>query len=821
MRTRTSGRAARRTGALATIIAAALALLAGPAFAQQTGQITGTVTDADGQPLNNAEVRVVDSRLGTLTDADGAFTLTGVPAGTHRLAVSHVGHRADMVEQVEVRAGETSSVQVTLDVAPRQMDDLVVSATRGVQRLTDAPATIAKVGEDEIDRSIGNSFVGALKSVKGLDYIQVGVTTAQLNARGFNSSFNNRMLMIEDGRLAVLPENGLPVGTFTAIPKIDLESVEVVVGPGSALYGADASNGVINLQTKDPRDHRGTDVEIEGGTRDRFGIQARHADVVGEDERFGYKITGEWQQVQDFSNRLSFPVGDTVIPEADIDWTNEVYRGQAELGYYGDEVDLRVRGGLSATWGLGQTNVGRNQFTPWRYDFQQVELDSDHWWVNLYRTHSDPGDTYAVNRFTELRFANPDMSEEQVKDAAGWPGFGELWVAEAQGDYTVPSLLNTDVSFGGEFRHDVVSSDRRWLTDRQTGENITLDRFGGFVQTQTPLTPGLELLLAGRIDTHDDFDTQFSPKAGLILQVAENQTLRATFNRAFKSPTTLQRHFYIPDFVPLVGVMGNRNGFTVRDGDDNVVAEIDPVVPESNNTWELGYRGLIGERLILDLTGYYADYEDFLGTLRGINNPYATEVPPTFAYDHEGELVESENGPQIVLTYQNLGAAELLGLDGEVRFAVTPDVMLRGTLSVFDDLSLDEVETDPEATALNAPKVKWNLGADFEDLGGGLFAGLLLRTVNSYDYVSGINVGEIPTFNTLNVHAGYRFPGTDLEAQASVQNLFTCRTVAEDDPITPDAEPGSRECGFDEPHIEMINMPAQEATAFLTLRYSF
>jgi hypothetical protein len=72
--------------------------------------------------------------------------------------------------------------------------------------------------------------------------------------------------------------------------------------------------------------------------------------------------------------------------------------------------------------------VDQGQFAPWRCDFRQVELESDNWWVNLYRTHSDPGDTYAVNRFTELSFANPDMSEEQVKDAAGWPGFGELWV---------------------------------------------------------------------------------------------------------------------------------------------------------------------------------------------------------------------------------------------------------------------------------------------------------------------------------------------------------------------------------------------------------
>lgn len=815
------GRSAR-TWSTALAVLTALFVLVPATAAAQTGEIAGTVSDAAGEPLVNAEVTVEGTRLGTLTGSDGAFVLENVPEGTHRLRVRRVGYRAATVEQVRVRAGGTARVSVELEVAPRQMDEMVVSASRSAERLTDAPATVTKVDEKEIERSVGNSFVGALKSVKGLEYIQVGVTTAQLNARGFNTTFNNRMLMIEDGRVAVLPENGLPVGTFTAIPKIDLESVEVIVGPGSALYGADASNGVISLQTKDPRDHQGTDVEVEGGTRERMGVQFRHADVVGDEDRFGYKITGEWQRVEDFENVLGWDADGNVVSDLDdavitdegeVDFENEVYRGQAQVAYYGDDFDLTFTGGLSATWGLGQTNVGRNQFTPWRYSFQQLELESEHWDLNVYRTHSDPGDTYATDRFVQLRAANPDVPEDDLRDQAGWPGFGEMWVVDVEADYTVPQLLNTDVKFGGELRRERVSSDEQWLTDRQTGEPFNVDRAGGFVQTRTPLTPELDLLLAGRVDAHEDFDTQFSPKAGLIWSAAENHTLRATFNRAFKSPTTLQRHFFIPDFVPFVSVLGNRNGFTVRDAGGQVLQDVAPLEPESNNTWELGYRGLVGERLLVDVTGWFAEYEQFMGSLLPINNPFGD--PATFAHDDEGELVETELGPQIVLTYQNLGEAELLGFDGEVRFAATPDVVLTGTLSLLEDVTLKD------APGLNSADVRWNLAGDVENILGDGYAGVLLRTVNGYRFESGINAGEIPTFNTLNVHAGYEIPGTNLDARLTVQNLFTCRTVTEDDPITPGAEPGDRECGFDEPHIEMINMPAQEASAFLTLRYSF
>ena len=117
---------------------------------------------------------------------------------------------------------------------------------------------------EAIDNAVGNNFAGLLKEVKGIDFIQVGMTSIAINARGFNSSFNNRMLMTEDGRISILPENGLPVGTLTATPKVDLAGIEVLVGPGSALYGPDASNGVLALTTKDPREFQGRDTRAHG-----------------------------------------------------------------------------------------------------------------------------------------------------------------------------------------------------------------------------------------------------------------------------------------------------------------------------------------------------------------------------------------------------------------------------------------------------------------------------------------------------------------------------------------------------------------------------
>ena len=95
---------------------------------------------------------------------------------------------------------------------------MTVSASRRVEKITDAPATVTVIGTDQLDAAVGNTFASALKEAKGVDFIQVGMTSIAINARGFNSSFNNRMLQVEDGRIGVLAESGLPVGSLTTIP---------------------------------------------------------------------------------------------------------------------------------------------------------------------------------------------------------------------------------------------------------------------------------------------------------------------------------------------------------------------------------------------------------------------------------------------------------------------------------------------------------------------------------------------------------------------------------------------------------------------------
>ncbi|MBR9990154.1 MAG: TonB-dependent receptor, partial [Gemmatimonadetes bacterium] len=669
-----------------TLFAAALIVLLPAAVLgqQTTGRIVGTVSGSDGQPIADAELTVVGTNLRAVSGTGGTFRIDNVPEGLRQVRATHFAFAQAVVTNVLVRADEDVRIQITAQPTAFALSSVIVSASRGAQRVQDAPATVTRIDASQIENTVGNSFSGALKQVTGLDFIQVGITAAAVNARGFNSSFNNRMLMIEDGRIAVLPENGLPVGTFTAVPKLDLASIEVLVGPGAALYGADASNGVITLTTKDPRSYPGTQIEVAGGTRSYFDVQARHAGVAG---NIGYKAAVEFQRADDFSNVLTYNISgigptEETGTDGEVNWTNKVTRGVGGLYYYLDNSTFELSTGMSVSDGVGQTNVGRNQLDGWQYNFAQLEWTHPNWYANAYRTQSKSGDSYALNRFTEAKARTPSMDDETARLASDWPSDGQLYAVELQNNFRIPQLLNSRLVWGGQYRHDIVSSDRQWLTDRLTGDDLKISQKGVYGQLEVPLHTMLDFVVAGRYDDHEAYDAQFSPKAAIVFKPTTDHSFRASYNRAFKSPTTLQTDFWIPDFTAVVGVYGNRHGFSSRTGDGATVATYQGLVPEENQTVELGYKGVIARRLLLDVALFRAEYTDFMSPLIIIANPYA--ATPTFAYDADGNQLTNDFGPPIALTYINMGEATLRGTDLGARFMVSPRVDLTGTFSWAD-----------------------------------------------------------------------------------------------------------------------------------------
>ncbi len=794
-------------------------MFAPAALLAQSGRIVGTITDAESrQGLPSASVTLVGTGRGANTDADGRFTVYNVPAGIYEVRVQRIGMAMKSVSGVTVSAGSDSRVDISLDRAPLELAGVVVSASRRVEKVTEAPATITRIDAAQIENTVGNSFSGALKGLEGVDFVQVGVTSAAINTRGFNSSFNNRVLMMEDGRIAVLPENGLPAGAFTSIPKVDLNAVEVLVGPGSALYGPDASNGVVTLETKDPKQYPGTTIEIAAGTRQYRDIQGRQAGVFG-DGRFGYKVTGEYQAANDFTNKNTYaPVGAAQAPERSANWQTDVIRGAGAFDYYRGDSRLEASLGASKSNGIGQTNVGRNQLVDWQYRHAQLKYTSPHWFGQAYTTQSRSGDTYQLNGYSQNFIRYPTLSSDSVKHLSDFPAAGDLMAAEIQNNFKIP-MLGTRLTYGGQVRRDVVSSKRQWLADRLTGEDIKVNQRGVYGQLEQQVTPLFKLIGAGRYDKHDYYPAQWSPKAGVLFTPLPDQTFRFTFNRAFKSPTILQTAFYFPDFSPLtptigIGVIGNRNGLVIKNAAGTTIRTFDAIVPETNTTYEVGYKGLVKSVLFFDVTTYRTFFKSFMTPLVTIANPLAN----TYVYQNGTKFASETGKDQLALTYLNLGKARIDGLDMGLRYLISPTVGVSGSTSWqhLKDIQVQSTlaaATIAEATSFNSPTFKWSAGMDFADIAGSpVQASFSGRHVAGYNFRSGVNFGVIPTFTTLDMSLGYKLPFEGTRLNVNLQNFFTCRSGRT---FANGWIQGGRKslysanstCGFGKTHSEMVNMP--------------
>ncbi len=824
------------------VVACCVAL---PSLAQaQAGSLAGIVTDSTGALLPGAQVGVVGTRFASTSGTDGRYRLVGVPVGTYDVRVQRIGSAVRSFPGVVIRAGEETRLDIVLGTSALQIGGYVVSASRRVEKITEAPATVTRITADQIRSTVGNSFTAALKDVKGVDFFQTGIAAAGINARGFNSAFNNRMLQMEDNRIAVLPENGLPVGVFTTIPKVDIAGIEVLVGPGAALYGPDASNGVVTLLSKDPKQYPGTILEMSvgGNSLSSFGdeapgivsyrnLQGRHAGVVL-DGRLGYKITGEIIDAYDWQNTNVYApavAGGAPSPEIGIDWNTDYLRGGGALVWYFDGgARLEYQGGASKSNGVGITSVGRNQLSDWGYWNQQVRFTSDQFFAQVYATRSLSGQTFALNGYSTNRLSPrfAGQTDDSVRLASSFPADGRLMAAEAQHNFTLPSLFNTRVVYGAQLRRDQVSSKRVWLEDALTDEDITLQQVGVYAQTETPLNEHAKLVLGARYDSPEFYENQFSPKAALLVSPSDNSTFRLTYNRAFKSPTILQTSFFYRDFQPFIGVFGNRDGFEIRNAAGDVVRTLAAVEPELNNTFELGYKGVLKDRLFLEVAGWVARYESFLSPLQVVANPFGG-ANATFAYNaRTGTKYTNAAGvDQIALTYFNLGKATLSGIDAGWRYVISPSVSTSGTVSFLQLDSIIRAPGEPaEATALNSPGSKFTVGMESTALPFSSFGGFTLRFVKDYQFLSGVHNGRIPGLLGLDFNLGYRIPSQRAQINLSVQNAFVCTSGTTTPPrFLAGAAPATYSkgwgCGLGREHIELLNMPALGAMAFLGVRF--
>ena len=525
-----------------------LALVAGNVAAQD-GTLTGTLADAgNGTPIVSAGIEILGVDLApALSGGAGRFSVS-LPVGTYSVVVTALGYREHREDGVRVRADETTVLDLSLTSAALQLNPVVVTASRRAESRTDAPNTVYVVGETEIQERAVVTPVDHLRSAPGVDIIQQGTQSRNVVIRGFNNIFSGSLHFLVDNRIAGVPSLRANLLHFVPQTNEDLERIEVVLGPGSALYGPNTSNGVVHMITRSPLTSQGTTVTLGGGGKNVFDATFRTAHKLS--DNFGFKvsarqITGdEWEftdpvetaarasadsnpaafKAERMARGLSSANADLAFGRVGIrdyegyDFKRQSMNVRADWGLGGDD-RIVFDYGMTNTDGIELTGLGMGQTNGWKYQYYQARMNAGRFFTQFYLNTSDAGDSYL------LRDGAPLTDQSRMTVGQLQHGFDIL---DGRQDFT----------YGLDYFYTNPRTDGTINGRNENDDDVK--EVGTYIQSKTALGDQLDLILAGRLDTHSRLDHNvLSPRAALVFEPAENHSIRASYNRAFSTPSTL------------------------------------------------------------------------------------------------------------------------------------------------------------------------------------------------------------------------------------------------------------------------------------------
>jgi iron complex outermembrane receptor protein len=496
-----------------------------PAVHGQT--IRGRVVDSEtGDTLVGANVVVLggSASLGVATTADGTFVLSGLDVGRYVIAVSYIGYRSQELG-VDVYEAQTSDIHIDLVPIDIQINPVTVTASRSPQKLLDAPASVTVLEPEEIESRTALTAAEYLKAVPSVDLASTGLNQSRIVVRGFNDNLASSLLTLVDNRIARIPSIRLTALNLIPINSADIERIEVVSGPASALYGPNAANGVVHIFTRSPFESRGTTATVSMGENDVLSGALRHAGTLG--RRLGYKVFGQYYVGQDFESRdpiedearqLALAAGareDTLrIGLRDFSVRNLALEGRIDYKL-GDAGTFIVSAGLTHGDNIETSPTGAVQAKNALFTYAQARVRYRRLFAQMFYNELDSRDSYALR------------TGDFFRENSG------QFVAQIQHSASVGA--RQDLTYGVDLY--LTRPDSKGTVNGQYEDADDINEVGAYVQSETRIHPRLDLVLAARLDRHNRIDDiTFSPRAAVVLKPTPQHTVRATFNRAFQTP---------------------------------------------------------------------------------------------------------------------------------------------------------------------------------------------------------------------------------------------------------------------------------------------
>ena len=296
--------------------------------------VNGKVVDQNNEPIPGANVVIVGKAIGATADFDGLFKLETSEVPPFQLKITSIGY-SDATENV---TENNQTITVVLNETQTFLDEVVISASRTPERIFESPVSVERFGLKEIKNTTAASFYGGLENLKGVDVNTNSLTFQSINTRGFATFANTRFLQLVDGMDNSAPGLNFVVGNLVGMSELEVQSVEILPGASSALYGAGAFNGILFMRSKNPFDYQGISAYVKGGVTSQeaagtnnyydIGVRAAHAFS----DKFAVKANLSILKGEDWhaANR-------TDLADPTRTRENPAYDG---LNVYGDEVGV-------------------------------------------------------------------------------------------------------------------------------------------------------------------------------------------------------------------------------------------------------------------------------------------------------------------------------------------------------------------------------------------------------------------------------------------------------------------------------------------------
>jgi iron complex outermembrane receptor protein len=517
----------------------------------QTGTITGTVRDLEsGELLPLVNIQVAGSNIGAASELDGSFKIADLPPGKYKLIATYIGYKEEVLENVEVQAGNEHSVAFELEPMDFLTGEVIVTATRQPQAVKLAPASVAIVTSQQMREKNVTTFDQAFDEVPGVVVTRSGGANVQaLSIRGASEvaggGIGNRVLLLIDGRPAISPESGGAL--WNLVPVNSIERIEVVKGAYSSLYGSSAMGGVVNVITQNPTPEAYTKVHVNYGAygpapqssgysryNDFYTAEISTSRSLG---RYSYLFDAGWKHNDGHREKSAFDLLNF--------FTIMSYRLNGNRHIQFSANANRIHNDTPATWLSKRQAYSVADFR--KDDYQdRREYNADLYYYALPSAHLK----YSTRFFYYHNHSQYSFDDDPGNDTSNVNRGKQVVARSSVHTQRLGNVSQVDWFFNE--RHALIAGIEVKF-DRVEGMPDTVlygkhdaGSFAAYLQDEVKLSSRLTATVGARLDHYrimgDFHETNFSPKLAGVYQLKENLSLRMLLAQAFRTPSIAERY---------------------------------------------------------------------------------------------------------------------------------------------------------------------------------------------------------------------------------------------------------------------------------------